>query len=582
MKNLFEINLKSLALFRISLGLILFFDFLNRFSLVKPFYNDGGIATRSYIIDNVEIGWKMSLLNLNGSPVFAYILLTLGVITSLLIAFGARTKLSSFIAWIILLSFQNRFPIINHGGDNLLRILLFFSIFMPTNYYFSLDRFFGKFDQIEDRESVNTPFTFLIFLQIFLMYGFTFVYKWDPAWLTRLDSLYYAMNLDIFTTILGEKLLGFPKLMSALSFFTLWVEGLGPLLLLIPWKKSAFRSVAFVLFWGLHLGILFTMHLGNFPWICLALWIPILPENFWRLIKKVLTRNTETLTLYYDGECGFCRRFCILLKEVLFVSNLIIKPSTDDSSINEIINSQKSWLLIDSRGTQSTRFNVFAKLLDSSIFFPLGVVYNLSPILAIGNYAYKHISKYRFLIGKTLTSFFQVDIKVKTNWPGKTFATLLILLSFSWNLEGYLGSDKFDVKDPFTSIAFTLGLNQQWNMFAPKPMSNDAWYIIDGELQDGSRINPITLESISFEKPRYPQDTMENSQWRKFYLNLSRESGKTYMRNFANYICREWNTNNKNKLVEYKIYQMLERTPSDYTAKPEVKQNLIWTYKCYY
>ncbi|PIK15740.1 hypothetical protein [Halobacteriovorax sp. JY17] len=581
MKNIFSVSLKSLVLFRISLGVILFFDFLNRFDIIHPFYSDIGIASRSFIMNNEEIPWKMSLLNLNGTPAFANLLATIGLISSLLITLGARTKIASIIAWVLLISFQNRFPIINHGGDNLLRLLLLFSIFAPTNLYLSLDKFFGQSHELEPPEEVSTPFTFLFFIQIFLMYFFTFFYKWNPSWLTKFDSLYFAMSLDIFTTPIGTQLLNFPKLMSIGSFFTLWLEGLGPLFLLIPWKRDYFRMIVIILFWFLHLGILLTMNLGNFPWICLALWLPIVPNSFWTFLSK---KNTRALgyTLYFDSNCGFCKRFCILLKNIFFLSKLEVSSSNKDAEINNLIEKNKSWLLVDPKNNQYIEYYVFSKLLDQSFLTKLHFIYANKLSLSLGNYAYQRISKFRFLIGSTLTNLFNIELKVHTNISGIIFATLLISLSISWNFEGYLGSSKFDIKEPFTSIAFALGLNQQWNMFAPKPMRNDAWYIIDGNLQDGTRLNPLTKESISFQKPLHPQNTMKNSQWRKFYLNLSKKSEKKYLRKFANYICREWNNHNENKLTNFKIYYMLERTPDDPKTLLKVNKNLIWTYDCFF
>ena len=102
LKNLFYLDLRSLALFRVVLGIILTFDFLNRIWLVEPFYSDGGILSRSDFIANVEIPWKMTLLNLNGSSIYAYFLIFLGVVSSFFYSLGLKTRFFAVAAWILL------------------------------------------------------------------------------------------------------------------------------------------------------------------------------------------------------------------------------------------------------------------------------------------------------------------------------------------------------------------------------------------------------------------------------------------------------------------------------------------------
>ncbi len=579
MKGLFSIDLRSLGLFRFFLGIVLIFDFFNRFGLVEAFYNDDGIIDRAYLIENIAINWKFTLLNLNGTSLFAHLLAFIGVIFSVLFTIGFRTKFSAIIAWVLLYSFQNRFPMINHGGDNLLRLLLFFSILLPVQARFSIDKHFGKGVE-EDKDEISTSFSFLIYLQIFLMYFFTFFYKWHPSWLKELDSLYFAMNIDLYTTVMGESLLNFPNIMKVLSFLTLWVEGIGPLLLFIPWKKTFFRNLALLLFWGLHLGILLTLHLGNFPWACLVLWVPLIPKENWDFLKRKRKKMEKGYTLYYDVDCGFCRRFCLFLKEVLFLEELEILSSDVDKKVFSTINHERSWLL--KYNDQSFfRFEAFSKLIEISIFRFLSPVFNLSVVQTLGHWVYQVLSSRRNLLGTLFNKYSGGAIKLKPSKIGSLFAIYIICLSTAWNFEGYLGFKKFDIRDPFTSTAFFLGLNQQWNMFAPKPMSNDGWYVVDGVLKDGKKWNPVTNTEVNFEKPKYLQDTVDGTQWRKFFVNLKASKYKEYRLWYGKYICRKWNSKNKNKLKSFQINFMLERTPKDQSIKPVIKKDTIWNHNCF-
>ena len=220
----------------------------------------------------------MGLLSINGESHFVLILLSIGVVAGFLMMVGFKTKLSQMIVWILLLSIHNRFPEANHGGDNLFRILMFIMLFLPTHSVYSFDSVLKKINSqhllVEDNNLNNlthfSSFSLFWYVQIFMMYGFTFYYKWDPVWFSKFDSVYYAMHLELFTTQIGLWLKNYDWAMKVMSFFAFWLEGAGPILLIIPWKKTILKIVAIVLFVSLHLGIWLTLILGNFPFVFIS------------------------------------------------------------------------------------------------------------------------------------------------------------------------------------------------------------------------------------------------------------------------------------------------------------------------
>lgn len=38
-------------------------------------------------------------------------------------------------------------------------------------------------------------------------------------------------------------------------------------------------------------------------------------------------------------------------------------------------------------------------------------------------------------------------------------------------------------------LMMLLGLNQKWDMFAPRPVVEDGWYVIDGTLRNGRHVD---------------------------------------------------------------------------------------------
>lgn len=223
----------------------------------------------------------MSLLSLNGSPTFAGILAIVGMFAAIAIILGKHSRVSTIIGWIILASFHARNPLVAHGGDNVLRLILFWSIFLPLSARWSLD-------SKSKVTSYFSPFTVAISLQVLFIYIFTFFYKWHPSWLSEFNSFYYAMNLSMFTTALGDYLLNFPVLLKVLTFATLWLEGLGPLLFLSVRRIP--RRIMVISFLGLHLGIQLTMVLGLFPLACMTAWTLFFDEELMDKLESKLDR----------------------------------------------------------------------------------------------------------------------------------------------------------------------------------------------------------------------------------------------------------------------------------------------------
>ena len=59
-----------------------------------------------------------------------------------------------------------------------------------------------------------------------------------------------------------------------------------------------------------------------------------------------------------------------------------------------------------------------------------------------------------------------------------------------------------------------LRLDQRWTMFAPKPLEEDGWFVIDA-VDGKGRGRPL-----SWTKPARVADDFPNSRWRKYLMNL--------------------------------------------------------------
>ncbi len=275
LEDFLSLDLRSLAVFRIALAGILLADLGIRYTDLEVHYADGGLAPPA----SAELLSTGSVHCLSGSPGFQAVLFVLHALFAVALLVGLYTRLATFACCYLLISLHVRNPLILQGGDSLLRLLLFWGMFLPLGARCSLDSL---------RASGPLPsrvFSFAsvaLILQTCFLYWFSFALKTDPCWRTDGTAVYYALSIDQLVTPVGKTLLQYPEAMRFLTFGTLALELLGPVLLFFPWQRQRFRLLAVAVFLGFHLvGLNLCMELGPFPYVCAAAWLAILPSLFW-------------------------------------------------------------------------------------------------------------------------------------------------------------------------------------------------------------------------------------------------------------------------------------------------------------
>jgi hypothetical protein len=263
---------RSLAIFRFALGWILFTLTLSLWSDFAAFYGQDGVMPPP--------AWMEPLLE-----IAIFVVLPLASLTLLA---GFLTRLSTLICFAALVLVQDGNQLILQGGDVLLRILLFWSLFLPLGETWSLDVRLGLARPWALPLTVRLA-TWALTLQVCFVYWFSALLKTDPLWTQNGNALFYALNVEHLTSPLGLSFRPYHGLLRVASFATPWFELLAPCLLLSPIRRDVCRMAAVVLFVGFHLiGIQALMRVGHFPWVCAAAWIVFIPAFFWDGLK---TRN---------------------------------------------------------------------------------------------------------------------------------------------------------------------------------------------------------------------------------------------------------------------------------------------------
>ncbi|MDX1386836.1 MAG: HTTM domain-containing protein [bacterium] len=291
MKRLLGIDLRSLALFRISMGLILIWDLVDRAGDLRAHYTSQGVLPLSELLGNFSQPYALSLHFLNDSLAFQSTLFLLAGLMALALIFGFLTRLATVGSWVLLISLHWRNPLVLQFGDMLLRVLLFWSIFLPLGARWSWD---AKGSRNPNPTSVFSMASAALLLQVCLVYWFTAALKTGDTWWSQGNAVYYALNLDTLATPLGRSLSQHLTLIPWLTYGALGLEILGPALAFFPLWNGPVRTGVVVAMGLFHGSLGLTLHLGHFPFVGLLAWTPFIPAWFWEKLGVSGTGGKES------------------------------------------------------------------------------------------------------------------------------------------------------------------------------------------------------------------------------------------------------------------------------------------------
>ena len=311
----FGIDPRSLALFRVSLSLVLLYDLVLRLANLNAFYTDAGVLPRAAQIEIFSgLPQLFSLHMMNGTFVGEAILLFVQFVAALAMLVGYQTWISTFVSWVLLVSLHNRNPMVLQGGDVLLRLLLFWGLFLPLGARASMDRWLAPPRAQTTEKYANAPFvslaTFAALLQVCFIYWFTWALKTDASWRVDGTAIGYALSIDQLSRPLGKLLLHYPDVMRVLTFVTVELERFGPLVALLPFWRS--RLLMVIVFTGFHFTMGLCMTLGVFTFIAPTAWLLFVPSGAWDFANARLgalkARAKAGIARARPGIVKWCRR----------------------------------------------------------------------------------------------------------------------------------------------------------------------------------------------------------------------------------------------------------------------------------
>ena len=539
--NLFAIDYRTLGVFRVLIAIIVVVDIFLRCRDFSAFFTEQGIIPRNYAINWFSGNSTYSLYFINGGEIFSALLVILTLFFAVLLFFGYKTKLSTIMMFVMIHSLQMRCTILNSSGDDLLRVLLFWSIFLPLGKCFSVDAYLlsqnqqknpdniddikkhdlKKHDlnfvvqstsnaeeqtkpehqeqdhQEQDHQDVHFPkesttvsnfFTFAILQQALFVYWVGAFLKNNPIWTEKFSAIEWTLHLGHFVTPIGTWFVNsMTSYLNPLTQFVLYLELYAPLVMMVPIAQKYLRTTFMFLLIGMHLNFVLFMALGFFPFISITSLLLFFPSEGWNWLEKKEWFQNNFVTRFWT-----------------YLRNKFIP-------LHDYLNVYLSWA--------SHRHHV-SKIGTAIAIFAFGIVLHTN-----------------------------LNVIVPKSIPDNN----LIVKRIRW------GS----------------GLYQNWTMFAPYPLKFTLWPKFVGTTKSGQEIDVFLSNhtfygaSVAFvdKRPENILGNYTNYRWRKFHGNIRQDKYKYFRGNYAKYECQRYNElHSDDKITKISLKMGLQWSPVDGTS----------------
>ena len=268
-------------------------DLSNRAGDLAAHYTDAGVLPRADLLHRGLLSdWTFSVNLISGGAFVQGVLFAIAALAAVGLLVGYCTRLMTLIVWLLVVAIEWRNPLLIGGGEVLLRVLLFWALFLPLGAVWSVDRARQRDPRPVATRVASVPVAAL-FLQVAFVYWFAAIHKSGPEWRFEGTALYNALSVDQLAKPLGHTLVHYPGLLTAMTFGVLVLEAFGPFLLLSPFFTARARMAGVLLFTSLQLGIWLTLGMGMFPAIAAGCLVCFLPGSFWDRLGKLRGRRPE-------------------------------------------------------------------------------------------------------------------------------------------------------------------------------------------------------------------------------------------------------------------------------------------------
>ena len=341
----FKVDSRALGIYRILLRWLCFWDILRRWSYIDVFYSDLGIKTQFLKTTSFTI-----FKYIGNDSFIVHLVFMIGILFSILLMLGYKSKFSHFVATIIIISIHVFVTKVGNSGDMFLNCMLIWTLFLPLGKSLSLDsliKSLSKYKEttlndLNNKEIGNNPpsqvysIAYLaVLFQISAIYFFTALDKHGYDW-THGKAFYKMHQLDGFVTLFGYYIrdyITYP-ISKIFTLASLYLEYSIIFLLFIPFYKHILRLFAIVSLTIFHIMIRLSMNIGLFSQTMITSFALLLDQKILDWIKcRILQKyQNQKFTLFYDADCGFCHYTVRIIKRLDVFNRIIFDNGLSNNS----------------------------------------------------------------------------------------------------------------------------------------------------------------------------------------------------------------------------------------------------------
>lgn len=226
----------TLGLFRVFFGLFLLLHFFANFENWERLFGPDAVVP---LARETELFWRthLSIFSYCNSTTL-WIVYWLAVASSVAFTLGIWTRLSTLILYIVMDSCKLRNPWMMEGGEHVGIVVLFVLLLAPIGESFSLSTYKKSRKNPDlwpwgNRSTVWSLWLLRVLLSF--VYGSSFYHKLTEVdhWRTG-HALYNILLWEQHSRLISIDLIHYPPLTTSLTYFTLLIEFLAPILIWVP------------------------------------------------------------------------------------------------------------------------------------------------------------------------------------------------------------------------------------------------------------------------------------------------------------------------------------------------------------
>ena len=583
-----QIDLRPLGFMRIVFGLVTFNSVLDLSFVLFDFFSDAGVAPRTLLLSQLRRANSVCIYDLAGPPWVLVTLYILTLVSILIYTVGWHSRWASVAVFVLVCGIHERNLQVFDGSDNVLRVLLFWMMFMPTGARYSVDAVLRAARGLPTVTHATALPIRMGQVQIAWIYLNTIIYKWPGVEWRNGTALRIALGLDhLFTRTLGHWIYNQEWLTIIGTHYTVMAEISILPLIFHPWSREqaarflgikrrpvpwwspgqpTLKGLGILLGMGLHLGIATMMSVGHFSYIMIAAYFILYEPEWIEAVIRALDFNRiwgkgKTRVLY-DSECAPCTRTAQVLRGLDVYQRLEIVSFRDRGALAGAGALSKSALaerlhVVDANGGTSAGFAAWVQIARR---LPLLIVPGLLGALfkpLIGPAIDRAVARRQAALGSSKNPagldtpgpsvpvwlWLQIPAGLRRGATGVLYATLAVLMAlcmwFSLPKDGkvpplWLFGKEItplwstpQMPDALHETIEELELWQQWNMFSPKPLDSDMYLMGRGRLGDDTEVDVLRGDRGGGAPPLLPPGELHPhfTRWTKYLHNIETEEG---------------------------------------------------------